>query len=566
MEKVIPAAGMKRRVLIVDDESVNRELLGAILAQSYNTAFAANGAEAMEALKQTEPGFSLILLDLVMPVMDGFEVIERCRADERLRNIPIIVMTSEKTAEVKSIRAGAVDFITKPYDMPEVILARCERIIELSEDESIIRSTEREKITGLYTRSYFFVYLQRLLPHITEPMDAVVLNINRFHLINELLGHTEGDHILGTIGKLLTDILTPLNGIACRSESDTFFLYIRRQKEYESLIKNLQKQLSAITKEWDFRMRAGIYHCEDDGLQPEIWFARAKTACDRIRGNYNLLTEIFNNELYEQMVYHERLSSDMQDSIDKRRFMVYYQPKYRIQGNRPVLSSAEALVRWNHPEFGFVSPREFIPLFEENGLIRTVDFFVWREAAAQIKRWKEQYGVTIPISVNVSRVDIFDQVLEEKLLDIIEVFTLEPGDLMLEITESAYADNAQQLNEVITRLRDLGFKIEMDDFGSGYSSLNMLTAIPFDVLKLDMQFIRHMLSDSKKQRLVELVMDIAAFLEVPVVAEGVEKEEQLRLLKAMGCDIVQGYYFSPPVNAERFGELIEKELRKSGTL
>lgn len=234
MERLITADGLKRRVLIVDDEMINREMLGLMLSDSYEIAYAENGKEAMDMLTAEGSDFSLVLLDLLMPVMDGFEVINRCRADERLRYIPIIVMTSEKSAEVRSIRAGAVDFITKPYNMPEVILARCERIIELSEGKSIIRSTERDKLTGLYTRGYFFAYIQRLLTHLTAPMDALVLNINRFHIINELLGHKEGDNILSTIGKLLGDRLIPLRGIACRSESDTFLLFLERQEEYKA--------------------------------------------------------------------------------------------------------------------------------------------------------------------------------------------------------------------------------------------------------------------------------------------------------------------------------------------
>ena len=194
-------------------------------------------------------------------------------------------------------------------------------------------------------------------------------------------------------------------------------------------------------------------------------------------------------------------------------------------------------------------------------MIRKVDHFVWREAAAQVKRWRDQYGITIPVSVNVSRVDIFDPELEQKLCDILEESSLEPDDMMLEITESAYSDSADGSVEVVNRLRDRGFKIEMDDFGSGYSSLNMLTEIPFDVLKLDMQFIRRMLLDDKSLRLVELIMDIARYLEIPVIAEGVEEIEQLNKLKEMGCDIVQGYYFSPPLPADRFSGLIEKECQ-----
>ena len=564
MKNYMTASGIKRRVLIVDDELINRELLGAMLSQTFEIETASNGQEAMMTLTQPDANFSLILLDLMMPVMDGFEVIERCQRDEVLKRIPIIVMTSEKSAEVRSIRMGAADFITKPYDMPEVILARCERIIELSEDKSIIRSTERDKVSGLYTRGYFFAYLQRMIPRLEKPMDALVLNLDRFHLINELFGRDEGDRVLATIGELISEKLSELRGIACRSESDTFFLFCERQQEYESLMEEMQSKLAAFAKSRSLRLRAGIYSCEEHESEPEAWFSRAKAACDRIRGQYGSLATRYNNELYERTVFHERLIGDIDDAIHDRNFVVYFQPKYRIQGERPVLASAEALIRWIHPELGFISPGEFIPLFEQNGLIRRVDHYVWRSAAEQIKRWREQYAMTIPVSVNVSRVDIFDPELEKKLCDILDEFSLTPDDLMLEITESAYADSADRLIEVVNSLRDTGFKIEMDDFGSGYSSLNMLTEIPIDVLKIDMQFIRRMLLDDKNLKLVRLVMDIAGFLDVPVVAEGVEEEEQLNVLRQMGCDIVQGYYFSPPLPAERFGALIEQECQKRG--
>ena len=564
MKNYMTASGIKRRVLIVDDELINRELLSAMLSQTFEIETASNGQEAMMMLTQPDANYSLILLDLMMPVMDGFEVIERCQKDEALKRIPIIVMTSEKSAEVRSIRMGAADFITKPYDMPEVILARCERIIELSEDKSIIRSTERDKVSGLYTRSYFFAYLQQMVQRLEKPMDALVLNLDRFHLINELFGRDEGDRVLAYIGELISEKLSELRGIACRSESDTFFLFCERQEEYESLMEEMQSKLAAFAKSRSLRLRAGIYSCEEHESDPEAWFSRAKSACDRIRGQYGSLATRYNNELYERTVFHERLIGDIDDAINRRDFVVYFQPKYRIQGECPVLTSAEALIRWIHPELGFISPGEFIPLFEQNGLIRRVDHYVWRSAAEQIKCWREQYGMSIPISVNVSRVDIFDPELEKKLCDILDEFSLAPDDLMLEITESAYADSADRLIEVVNSLRDKGFKIEMDDFGSGYSSLNMLTEIPIDVLKIDMQFIRRMLLDDKNLKLVRLVMDIAEFLDVPVVAEGVEEEEQLNVLRKMGCDIVQGYYFSPPLPAERFGELIRQECQRRG--
>ncbi|MBQ3935462.1 MAG: EAL domain-containing protein, partial [Ruminococcus sp.] len=219
-------------------------------------------------------------------------------------------------------------------------------------------------------------------------------------------------------------------------------------------------------------------------------------------------------------------------------------------------------VRWVHPEFGMVSPGEFISLFENNGLIPKLDRYVWNEAAAQIKRWKDKYGVYIPVSVNVSRVDIFDPQLGDTLCDITKENGLKPGNLLLEITESAYTDDSAQIVEKVSSLRELGFKIEMDDFGCGYSSLNMLTSLPIDALKLDMKFIRNITSNRKDYELVKIMTEIARLIEVPVIAEGVETGEQMELLKAIDCDVIQGYYFSKPVPAEEFEKLIEAKIKE----
>ncbi|HCM92867.1 MAG TPA: diguanylate cyclase, partial [Lachnospiraceae bacterium] len=205
-------------------------------------------------------------------------------------------------------------------------------------------------------------------------------------------------------------------------------------------------------------------------------------------------------------------------------------------------------------------PGDFIPLFESNGLVQKLDHYVWEEAAAQVARWRDRYDFTLPVSVNVSRIDIYDPDLEDRLLSLLEKNSLTCSDLLLEITESAYSDNASRLIEVVNHLREKGFMIEMDDFGSGYSSLNMLTTIPIDVLKMDMQFVRYMLKDEKSLKLCELVMDISRFLDVPVVAEGVEEQAQYDMLKSMGCQIIQGYYFSRPLPAGEFDALIEKEV------
>ena len=563
MEHFFETNGLRRRVLVVEDEFINREILGNILSEHYDVTFAENGQQAYEKLHERSARYSLVLLDLIMPVMDGFTLLEKLRESGELKNIPVIVMTSEESAEVKSIMLGAADFITKPYDMPEVILARCQRIIELYEDKSIIKGTERYDLTGLYTREFFFEYIRQLeLYNANKSMDAVVLNIEHFRMINEMFGREVGDDVLRRTGQMLIKLFDDQACIGCRLEADSFYLYINHLEKYDGRFVGMQEELARLTKIPRIRFRIGIYQEVDKTVPAETWFDHAKLACDRIRGDYTRQISYYNREQNDKELYNERLINDIDGAINNKDLMVYFQPKYGIQGVEPRLRSAEALIRWKHPELGMISPGAFVPLFEGNGLIQKLDNYVWQEAAAQIKKWKDKYGFTVPVSVNVSRIDIYDPELENKLSDLLEKNEINAEDLMLEITESSYSESAEGLIEVVNNLRDKGFKIEMDDFGAGYSSLNMLTTIPIDVLKMDMIFIRNMHKDEKSMKLVELVIDIAKFLGVPLVAEGVEDETTLLELKEMGCDIIQGYYFSKPVPPEEFEVFIEEEKKK----
>ena len=560
MDRFISANEYKRRVMIVDDEEINRLMLGNILESEYEVVFATNGQEAWDLLHGEEKDISLLLLDLLMPVMDGFALISKLKEDDELKRIPVIVMTLEKEAEVKSIRQGASDFITKPYDMPEVILARCERIIKLSEETTLIRSTETDAVTGLFTRDYFFEYIRQIEAHFKNRIDALVFNIDHFHLVNEMYGRDTGDATLRHVAETLEEVLRPNAIISCRAEADTFYVYCAHIEDYKPLIAKIQEKLGNASGSSKIRLRLGIFQEADPDMEAEQRFDRAKIACDRIRGDYSTYVAYYDKELYQRSIYHERLIKDMEEAIANEDFKVFFQPKYDITSDIPKLRSAEALIRWMHPELGMISPGDFIPLFESNGLIQKVDHYVWKKAAKQIREWKEKYNYSIAISVNVSRIDIFDPELQDKLKEILKENGLSENELMLEITESAYADNANTLVEVTESLRNAGFLIEMDDFGSGYSSLNMITTLPIDVLKLDMKFVRNMEKDEKSMKLVELIIDIAKFLNVPLVAEGVETQSQLDTLKKMGCEVIQGYYFSKPVPAEDFEQFIEKEI------
>ena len=563
MKKLRQDTTVKRHVLIVDDEVVNREILGNILSVSYIVEYADNAKEALAALSRQDKQFALILLDLLMPVMDGFEFLKKREASEPLKRIPVIVMTSEKESEVRSLKLGAADFITKPFDMPEVLLARCDRIVELYEDQDIIRQTERDHVSGLYTKDYFFEYIRQIeLWSRDIPRDAIVFDIEQFHLVNEFCGRDFGDHLLAEIGSALQKELAPMNAIACRADADTFYSCATHLESYDNIRNIVQGILTDFFEVNHIRVRFGLWENVDRNVEIEAWFDRAKAACDKNRGDLTQSFTRYNNEMHARYMFEETLIRDLQSAIDNRDLEVYYQPKYNIEGDIPRLTSAEALIRWNHPTLGFINPSDFVPLFEGNGLIQKVDNFVWSEAAKQIRKWKETYGITVPVSVNVSRIDILDPELETKLMHLLEENGLSPEEYMLEVTESAYCENMERLIEVIENLRKKGFRIEMDDFGSGYSSLNMITTLPIDILKIDMSFVRNMEKDERNLKLVELVAGVAKFLKIPAVAEGVETESQLKTLKDMGCQIIQGYFFSKPVPPKDFEAFIGKELER----
>ena len=561
MKKLRQITTVKRHVLIVDDEVVNREILGNILSVNYDVEYADNAKEALAALSKQDKQFALILLDLLMPVMDGFEFLKKRETSETLKRIPVIVMTSEKESEVHSLKLGAADFIAKPFDMPEVVLARCERIIELFEDQDIIRQTERDHVSGLYTKDYFFEYIRQIeLWSKDIPRDAIVFDIEQFHLVNEFGGRSTGDQLLAEIGSALEKELAPMNAIACRADADTFYIFATHQENYDNVRNRIQGILTEFFEVNHIRVRFGLWENVDRNVEIEAWFDRAKAACDKNRGDFTQAFALYNNEMHSRYMFEETLIRDLQSAIDNRNLIVYYQPKYNIEGDSPRLTSAEALIRWIHPTLGFISPGDFIPLFEGNGLIQKVDNFVWNEVAKQIRKWKDEFGVTVPVSVNVSRIDILDPELEAKLMRLLDENGLSPEEYMLEVTESAYCENMERLIEVIENLRTKGFRIEMDDFGAGYSSLNMITTLPIDILKIDMSFVRNMEKDERNLKLVELVAGIAKFLKIPAVAEGVETESQLATLKNMGCQIIQGYFFSKPVPPKDFTPFIEKEL------
>ena len=543
----------QRRVLVVDDELINREVLGTIIGEEYEVLYAENGRQALGMIRRNRETLSLVMLDLYMPEMDGFTVLETMQTDPELSRIPVIVLTGERSAELRSLELGAAEFLTKPYDMPEIIRARVSRLVELSEGRNIISAAEKDALTGLYSGSFFFEYAQQLERyHPEQDMDAVAINIDRFHLVNELYGRDFGDSALKLLARAIKDFLSTTDGIGCRQEADAFYVYCLHRDSYDDVLEQLEASLEGISRTTRLRLRVGVYANLDRSLDVARQFDRAKTACALLRSDYTRSVLYYDNALYQSEVFSATLLGSVHKAIRNKQLKIFYQPQYSIADGAPVLCSAEALVRWEHPELGMISPGDFLPLFEENGLIQLVDQYVRREAAAQIKAWHDEFGISFPLAVNLSRFDLYDPELATELTGLLNEFELSTDDLLLELTESAYIVDVEQLDEAVEQLRAAGFRVGMDNFGAGGFALGALFTMPIDQVKLDMKYVRYIWEAEARERLIRLVVDAANYLGIAVVAESVENDDECDLLRSLGCHVVQGRCFATPETAEEF--------------
>ena len=521
---------VRRLVLIVDDEEINRLILGNIMGPQYQIAYAVDGVEALKFVQENYRNLSAVLLDLNMPNMDGRTLLKTMKADPLTSRIPVLVATGIKEEEVQCLQEGACDFFAKPYDMPEVLRARVANAIKMAEDSEFIEVAEKDALTGLYARDFFYRYCEQLDRNIAGEKDALALDIDRFKLINGLYGKAFGDKVLIKIAEILVDMVRKNNGLVCRPNADTFLIYQDHLQDYDAFVTQLNEAVNAALGNTHIRLRIGIYECADQTIEVLTRFDRAHIACEKAKDNYSHPYEVYDEVSHHQQLESQKYISAMEDALKQREFITYYQPKYDMTGDTPRLAGAEALVRWqSKTEGGMISPGKFIPLFEQNGLIYKLDLYIWEEVARQMKEQIiDRHGLTF-------------------------------RDLALEITESVCAADTETILSVVRNLRDHGFKIEMDDFGSGYSSLNMLSRMPINVLKMDMKFFqRNAGNDEIMDAMIRLIIDFAKVMKVPVIAEGVEDKEQADYLKAIGCDMIQGYYFGRPMPAAEFEKLLQQ--------
>ncbi len=550
----------RKKILIVEDNKLNRELLRVILEEDYEIAEAENGQKALEFLEESREGIDLILLDIVMPVMDGYTFLGIMREQEAYSAIPVIVVTQsgDDTDEVTALSRGATDFVMKPYNA-QVIRHRVESIIRLRETASMMNLFRYDRLTGIYSKEYFYQCARDiLLENPDKEYDIICSDFENFKLVNDLYGVKVGDRLLRKTAELLLRSVHE-RGLCARLDSDQFVCMMEHSEEPYSndLFQRITEMVNRQTAANNISIKWGIYVTRDRTTEIEQMCAWALESARGIKGRYGIYVNYYDDTMRNQLLREQEITACMEQALAEGQFHVWLQPKYRLDGSP--LADAEALVRWFHPVWGLQSPGVFIPLFEKNGFITKLDLFVWEEACRMIRDYDAEGLGPINISVNVSRADIYNLNLPAVFTGLVKKYGIIPERLHIEITESVVTENMEIIVRTVKKLRKSGFVIEMDDFGSGYSSLNMLNRLPMDILKLDMQFIRSEMDKPARQGILRYIIGLAHWLKLDVVAEGVETKSQMERLKNLGCDYIQGYYMAKPMEPEALEELLRKQ-------
>ena len=556
-------------MLIVDDVEINRVVLTQFFQEEYQIIEAENGQEAM-ALIERQP-VSIVLVDLVMPIMDGFQMISMMKRNDQFAGIPVVVMTANNDgdSEARAMEMGAADFITKPYNPTIVrcrirnVMAREEiewrRVAQVAQNRQLMEMhqyVEKDSLTGIYNREAFYRKAAELMQeHHQTRYSIVYLDISCFKVVNDLFRIETGNLILKTAA-FYFNVLVGEEGLCARIEADHFALCVPTDKlDMDKTIAGLDSTIQSLGISHNVLFYAGIYPVDNVYLPLDQMCDRAHMALNRIKGRYMTRYAYYDKAMRDQMIEEQMIARNMEYALQEEQFVIHLQPIYETGANSIV--GAEALVRWNYNK-GQISPGKFIPIFENNGFIVRLDRFVWEEAC-KVLRAQIDAGLTpVPISVNLSRLNFYSQDLLDFLRELMKKYDLPAKLLKLEITESAYMDNPHQLIAIVRAFKGHGFSVLMDDFGSGYSSLSMLKDLPVDVLKIDMAFVQEVDKSSRAGAILESIVELGKHLRMEVVVEGVETREQVDFLEKIGCRLIQGYYFSKPLDKESFLGLIKR--------
>lgn len=541
----------KGTILVIEDNELNREILKEMLSDQYDVITSIDGLEGIRVLRENISVIDLVLLDVQMPVMDGYEVLVQVKSDPKLQNIPIMVTTSSNRVdeEERCLSLGAVDFLQKPYN-PRIVKHRIHNILSLVQSKATLTEVEVDVTTGVYTRSAFKHYATELIAqNPNTDYTLIVTDIVGFKHYVAQYGEVEGGELLARTARIL-ESNKPEGAMIGAYGFDQFVCLFptgkdskaKRLKHYGRISTRLGKQINAIIK-------IGVNEHIDHQLPLNLHIERTVVALDKIKHHYGEPMALVNDALLSQMDRRLAIEMQMQKALKRGEFEVYYQPKHNVRTGK--LVGAEALLRWNSKTLGPVSPSEFIPIFEQTGFVAESDAFVWRETCKHIKQWREAGYALVPVSINLSRFDFHADETYERLLSIAREYQVPTYLLHIEVTESFFTDRLDEMKHTLTRFRDAGFKIELDDFGTGYSSLHFLADMPLDTVKFDRGFVLS-IEDPRQRRVLDACVNLAKRLKLHTLSEGVETEEQKAYVKEMGVEIIQGFLYSKPLSHSAF--------------
>ena len=426
---------------------------------------------------------------------------------------------------------------------------------KLMEDEKLRFQAEHDALTGLYSHNAFLAKMSaKVRPAQPGSWSLFVGDVDHFKIYNDRYGHAEGDRLLLYIAERLNSFAEACGGICGRLGSDIFALLV---PSGDDVLTALTKALKCLFP--DFRPDAGLrggmgmYVIDRPDMPVDSMLDRAMLARQSIKGRYGVYISPYSDDMFASLQDEQEITEEMEAALADGQFQIFFQPQFNHENGK--ITGAEALVRWMHPKKGIVPPSKFIPVFEKNGFVTKLDEYVWNRAAEALRCWLDSGRDPLPISVNISRLDIGDACLCDKLLDIVHRNNIPIELFRLEITESLFSEDSERMVAIVDQLHEAGFIIEMDDFGSGYSSLNILKDVPVDVIKLDMRFFS---GDDMRKRgdvIVRAVVSMAKWLNARVIAEGVERKEQADFLLNVGCRVIQGFLYARPMPVKEFKQL-----------
>ncbi len=548
----------KPKVLIVDGNAENAAQLGDMISESYEV-IQGNSETACSIISDNEQHVSTAIID----INQAASILKKLRSSIATERFPVLISTDIENSKLEDelLDLDAIDFLKKPYNKRRV-LNRLKTAIKLTEANQAIDELERDELTGLLTRKAFLLKAEQFIQNNRNKKFCIIaFDFDNFKSSNSLYGVEKCNEFLAYSAREMMKVMP--DGLSGRYGGDQYILFF----EYENHI-DLDR-LNHITKMILDKapiphqiVKMGVYAPIDSELPLVICCDRAFLSISRIKGKYGKDIAFFEDELQNQLLSEQRIIETMERALEEKQFQVFYQPKHEtVTGH---IAGAEALVRWNHPEYGFMSPNQFIPLFERNGFITKLDCFVVEQVCNDIVRWKQDGLPLVPISINVSRRDFMEAGCIDRQLQTIDSKGIDHNLIHMEVTESLYSDNTELIISKVKEIQNLGFMIEMDDFGSGYSSLGLLSTFPLNVLKLDISFVRNIRAN---EIVIENIIKMAHRMGLLSIAEGAETVEQFKILKTLGCDYIQGFYFSKPLPVRDFESYLKKSsVQSCGTI